>query len=206
MIVKLLIDGGNMKPGPAVAQQLGPMGINMGKVISDVNEASKAFKGMQVPVQLDIDPKTKEVEVKVLSPSVSALIKKELGIELASGDRRKFKAGNLAIEQVISITKQKYSGMLANNLMNAVKSVIGSCLSLGVLIENKDPKEVLEEIQEGKYKEEIESEKTEVDSEKAEKIKEYFAEINKMQEEEKKKEAEAEKVAAEKAAKKAAAV
>ncbi len=192
-----------MTPGPAVAQQLGPMGINLGKVISDVNEASKEFKGMQVPVQLDIDPKTKNFEVKVLSPSISALIKKELGIETASGDRRKFKSGNLAIEQVISITKQKYVDMLANNLMGAVKSVIGSCMSAGVLIENKDPKEVLEEIAEGKYNEEIESGKTDVDPEKAEQIKAHFATINEEQEEAKKKEEEAEKVAAEKAAKKA---
>ena len=53
--INLLIDGGNMKPGPAVAQQLGPMGVNMGKVISDVNEATKEFKGMKVPVELDVD-------------------------------------------------------------------------------------------------------------------------------------------------------
>jgi len=34
--VKLIVEGGAMKPGPAVAQQLGPMGINLGKVIEDV--------------------------------------------------------------------------------------------------------------------------------------------------------------------------
>ena len=36
MKVKLIVDGGSMQPGPAVAQQLGPMGINLGKVIADV--------------------------------------------------------------------------------------------------------------------------------------------------------------------------
>lgn len=204
MIIKLLIDGGNMTPGPAVAQQLGPMGLNMGKIISDVNEASKGFKGMQVPVQLDIDPKTKNVDVIVLSPSVSALIKKELNIDKASGDRRKFKSGNLAIEQVISITKQKYVDMLANELKGAVMSVVGSCMSLGVLIESKDPKDVLEEIQEGKYDAEISEERTEVPEEKAAELKAFFADIAAEQEEAKRLEAEAEKVAAEKLAKKAA--
>ena len=32
MIIKLLVDGGNMKPGPALAQKLGPLGLNMGKI------------------------------------------------------------------------------------------------------------------------------------------------------------------------------
>ena len=76
MIIKLLIDGGNMKPGPAIAQQLGPMGINMGKVISDVNTATKEFNGMKVPVELNVDEKTKEFTIKTSSPPTSELLKK----------------------------------------------------------------------------------------------------------------------------------
>ena len=107
-LIKLLVEGGNMSPGPAVAQQLGPMGINMGQVISDVNEATSEFKGVTVPVHLTVDPKTKEFSIKVLSPPTSELIKKELKIEKASGARMKQRVGNFAIEQVISITKQKF--------------------------------------------------------------------------------------------------
>jgi len=190
MIVKLLVDGGEMKPGPAVAQQLGPMGINMGKLISDINEATQEFKGMQVPVHLDVDSKTKLYTIKVMSPAVSALIKKELGIEKASGERKKFVVGNLAIEQVISITKQKYPSMLANDFYGALQSIIGSCMSLGVLVENKEPKEVLEEIKQGKYKEEIESQKSEIDPEKKKQLDAFFAEIDKEQQAAKKKEEE----------------
>jgi large subunit ribosomal protein L11 len=197
-IIKLLVDGGAMKPGPAVAQQLGPMGINMGKVISDVNSATGEFKGMEVPVQLDVDPKTKSYSIKVMSPAVSALIKKELGVDL--GERKKLQVGNFAIEQVISIAKQKKGNMLAGDFLGALKSVIGSCMSMGVLIETKDPKEILEEIDEGKYKEEIESQKTEVDAEKAKKLKADFAGISSAQkavQEEEKKAAEEKKVAEE---------
>jgi len=191
MIIKLLVDGGDMKPGPAVAQQLGPMGINIGKVISDVNSATANFKGMQVPVHLDVEPKTKTFSVKVLSPPVSALIKKELKIEKGSGERKKFAAGNLAIEQVISITKQKHEHMLAKDFISALKSVIGSCMSIGVLIENKEPKEVLEEIAQGKYKKEIESQKTEVSAEKKKEIEEFWKKVEMQQQAEKKKEEEA---------------
>jgi large subunit ribosomal protein L11 len=202
-VIKLLVDGGAMKPGPAIAQQLGPMGINMGKVISDVNAATASFKGMQVPVNLDVDAKKKTFTVTVLSPSVSALLKKELGIELGSGERRKVQVGNLAIEQIISIAKQKQSGMLANDFMGALKSVIGSAMAMGVLIESKDPKEVLEDIAEGKYAKEIKSQSTEVSADKVKELKAYFAEVQGKQKEAKKKEDEVK--AAEEAAKAAAA-
>ena len=78
-----------MTPGPAVAQQLGPMGINIGQVIADVNTATSEFKGVTVPVHLTVDSKTKEISIKVLSPPTSELIKKELKIEKASGERLK---------------------------------------------------------------------------------------------------------------------
>jgi large subunit ribosomal protein L11 len=197
-IIKLMVEGGNMTPGPAVAQQLGPMGINMGKVISDVNTATSEFKGVTVPVHLTVNAETKEVTIKVLSPPTSELIKKELGIEKASGARLKQRVGNFAIEQVISVSKAKHEHMLSNDFMATVKSIIGTCQALGVLIENKEPKEILEEITEGKYKEEIEAQKTDVDPEKRKELDAHFAEVAEEQEAVKKAE-EAEAAAAEEA-------
>jgi large subunit ribosomal protein L11 len=179
--IKLLVEGGDMKPGPAIAQQLGPMGVNMGKVLSEVNSATKRFKGMTVPVNLNIDSKTKEFKIKVLSPPTSELIKKELEIEKASGERKKIVVGNISIEQIISITKTKYPSMLSKNFLSALKSVIGTCMALGVLIENKDPKEILEDIEKGKYKKEIETKKTELSPGKRKALKEFFQKIEEEQ-------------------------
>lgn len=181
-VIKLLVEGGNMTPGPAVAQQLGPMGVNMGQVISDVNTATLSFKGITVPVHLTINPETKEVSIKVLSPPTSELIKKELKIEKASGARLKQRVGNFAIEQVISIAKAKHNHMLSNDFMATLKSVIGTCQALGVLIENKEIKEILKEIAEGKYAEEISAQKTDVDPEKQKEIDSYFSSITEKQE------------------------
>ena len=181
-VIKLLVEGGNMTPGPAVAQQLGPMGINVGQVISDVNTATSGFKGITVPVHLIVNPETKEISIKVLSPPTSELIKKELKIEKASGARLKQRVGNFAIEQVISVSKAKHDHMLSNDFIATVKSVIGTCQALGVLIENKEPKEILEEIAEGKYKEEIEAKKTDVDPEKRKELDAHFTEVEAEQE------------------------
>jgi len=195
-LVKLLVEGGNMTPGPAVAQQLGPMGINMGQVIKEVNSATVMFKGITVPVHVNVDAKTKKFTIRVLSPPTSELVKKELKVEKGSGARMKQKVGNLAIEQVISIAKAKHDHMLSNNFMATLKSIIGTCMAVGVLIESKDPKEVLEEINQGKYKKEIESQKTDVSIEKRKELDVFFANIQKNQEEVKKAE-EAEKAAKE---------
>jgi len=181
-VIKLLVEGGKMSPGPAVAQQLGPMGINMGKVISDVNEATKEFAGVTVPVHITVNPDTKKVSIKVLSPPTSELIKKELRVEKASGARLKQRVGNLAIEQVISVAKSKHDHMLSNDFMSTIKSVIGTCQALGALIENKEAKEVMEEIESGKYSEEINAKKTDVSQEKRKELDTYFATVAEKQE------------------------
>jgi large subunit ribosomal protein L11 len=181
MIIKLLIDGGDMKPGPAVAQQLGPMGINLGKVISDVNEATKEFKGMKVPVELDVDEKTKEFEVRTSSPPTSELLKKELGLDKGTADHKNVKMGNASIETIIKVTKVKYSNMLEKEFKSAVKSVLGTCSSIGILVENKEPNELIRDVEEGKFDKEINEKKTEADEDKKAKLKEYFDEIKSEQ-------------------------
>lgn len=190
MIVKLIIDGGDMKPNASISQKLGPMGINIGKVISDVNKASSGFKGIKVPVELDINPKTKSFSVHVSSPPTSELLKKELGLELASGQAKKLKVGNLAIEQIISIAKTKHPSMTAASLKAAVKSVIGSCVSLGILVENKDAKQASQDVDAGVYDTEILAEKSEATSEKKSQMLEYFNKVKTKQDLELKKEEE----------------
>lgn len=171
-----------MKPGPAVAQQIGPMGINMGKVISDVNEATKEFKGMKVPVELDIDEKTKEFIVHTSSPPTSELIKKELGLEKGSDKHAETKVGNASIEDVIKVAKVKHPNMLEKDLKAAVKSVLGTCASVGILVENKNPNELIEDVNGGKFYKEISEEKTETETEKRNKLDNFFKGVESEQE------------------------
>jgi len=200
MIIKLLVEGGNMTPGPALSQKLGPMGMNVNQVIEKVNQATKDFKGLKVPVELDVNASTKDFEIQVFSPPVSELIKKELGITKGSGMQKKSQVANASIEQMISVAKTKMANLLCNDLKAAVKTVIGSCVSLGILVENKPASEVEKEIDEGKYDKEIQEEKTEISEEKKKELTEYFEKVKTQQDliikkEEQEKEAEAEKKA-----------
>ena len=167
------------------------MGINLGKVISDVNEATKGFRGLKVPVELDVNPKTKSYTIDVLSPPMAELIKKELGIEKGGGEAGKTFVGNISFEQLVGIAKTKQSGLLARNLKNAVKLAIGSCVSLGVLIDNKTGKEIMKEVENGKYDKEINGEITKPSEEKKKHLEAFWKDLNARQERSKKALAEA---------------
>ncbi len=180
--IKLLVEGGKMTPTPAIAQQLGPMGINIGQVIEDVNSRTGDFKGINVPVILKVDTKTKNYTINVLSPPTSELLKKELGITKASGNRIQIQVGNIAMERVIFVAKQKHDNMLSRSLLSSIKSVLGTCQAIGVLVDNKEVKEILKDINNGKYDAMIKAEKVVVDEEKKEELKKFFSKIEKSQE------------------------
>ena len=182
MQIKLLVDGGSMAPGPVLSKKLGPIGINVNSVIQKVNDSTKNFKGLKVPVELDIDPASKTFEIKVFSPPVSELLKREFGIAKGSGMQKKTTPYNASIEQIISVAKTKLPNMLARNLKAAVKLVVGTCGSLGVIVENKTAAEVEREIEAGKYDKEIKEERTETPSEKRKKLDEFFFEVKEKQE------------------------
>lgn len=149
--VEVLVEGGKASAGPPLGPALGPLGVNVMQVVNAINEKTKHFDGMKVPVKVIVDPKTKSFEIEVGTPPVTALILKELGIEKGSGNPREQKVGNLSMDQVIKIAKMKYGDLLGKDLKRKVKEVIGSCVSIGVNVEGKSPKEVQKEIDEGKY-------------------------------------------------------
>ncbi len=182
MKVKMIVDGGAMQVGPAVAQQLGPMGINLGKVTSDVNEATKEFKGVKVPVELDVDSKTKTYTIQVFSPPVAELIKKELGLDKGSGAPLTAKVGNISVESIIGIAKMKQSDLLCRDLKSSVKTVIGSCVSLGVLVENKDAKDAENDVDAGVFDDLIRKEVSVPSPEKKKQLQEFFEAVKARQE------------------------
>jgi large subunit ribosomal protein L11 len=150
-ILEVLVEGGKASTGPPVGPALGPLGLNIVQVVKEINEKTKAFEGMKVPVKLTIDTATKKYEISVGTPPTSALILKELGLEKGSKDQRGEKVGNLTVEQAKKIALIKRDSVLGTNLKEKVKEVVGSCISMGVTVEGKDPREVQREINDGKY-------------------------------------------------------
>jgi len=150
-VVELLVSGGQATAGPPLGPALGPLGVNVMLIVNKINELTKDYAGMKVPVKVAVDPETKEFEVNIGTPTTSALIVSELKIGKGSGTPSTTKVGNLTVEQVLRIAKIKHHELLAKNLKAATKEVLGSCVSMGVTVDGKDPREVQKEIDEGKY-------------------------------------------------------
>ena len=149
--VELLVAGGQANAGPPLGPALGPLGVNVMAIVNRINELTKDYAGMKVPVKVLVDPDTKQFDVTIGTPTASALIVSELKIEKGSGTPSTQKVGNLTIDQVVRIAKMKRAELLARNLKTATKEILGACVSMGVTAEGKDPREVQREIDEGKY-------------------------------------------------------
>ncbi len=175
--IQVIVEGGKATATPQLAQTLGPMKINLSEVLSKINQKTAAFHGIKVPVEVIVE-KDKSYDVTVGSPPTAELIKKEAALEKGSGTPDKVKVANVAIEQVIKIAKMKWDSSLARNLKNLVKTVVGSCSSLGVLVEGKTGAEMNADIEAGKYDKEIVEEKTDVNPERLKILKEQMNEIN----------------------------
>jgi large subunit ribosomal protein L11 len=149
--LEVLVDGGKATPGPPLGPALGPLGVNIVEILKAINEKTKSFEGMKVPVILIVDPKTKAFTIEVGTPPTSALILKELRIEKGSGDAGKTRVGNLTLAQAIRVANMKADATLAKTLKARALEVVGTCVSMGVTVEGKPAKEFSKEIQAGKF-------------------------------------------------------
>ena len=149
--IEILIDGGKATPGPPLGPAIGPLGINMMQVVEQINQKTADFEGMKVPVKIIVDVDTKEFEVTVGTPPTTALILDELNIEKGSQDPGIDKVADLTVEQALKVARMKFDALLSNDYKNATKEVIGTCVSMGLTVEGKDPREVQQEIDQGAY-------------------------------------------------------
>lgn len=149
--VEALLSGGEATAGPPLGPALGPLGVNVLQIVNRINELTSGYSGMKVPVRVIVDIETKAFEVEIGTPTTSALIVKELGIEKGSGNPKAEKAGNLTVEQVVKIAKMKLPGSYAMSDNSSAKEVLGSCISMGITVDGRDPREIQKEISEGKW-------------------------------------------------------
>ena len=151
--VDVLVSGGKATPAPPIGPALSPLGVNVVNVVKEINDKTSTFAGMEVPVKIVVDTDTKKFTISVGTPPVTSMIKKEMKLEMLSKvkeDKTRTVPGSISLEAVIKIAKSKDS--IRGGLKAKVKQVIGTCQSSGVLVDNKNPKVIIQEINEGKIK------------------------------------------------------
>ena len=128
--IEALVDGGKASAGPPIGNQLGPLKVDIGKVVSEINEKTKDMAGMKVPVKIIVNDKTKEYSIEIGTPPISALIKKELGIQKASSEPGRVRAADLTPEQASKIARVKF----ATDDEAALNQVRGTARSMGISV------------------------------------------------------------------------
>lgn len=149
--VSALVTGGQASAGPPLGPTLGPLGVNILQIVNAINEKTKDFEGMKVPVTVTVDKKTKQWSVDVGIPSAAALILKEAGLQKGSGTSGATWVGDITLDSAVKVAKLKIDSSYATNVKAAAKEVIGTCLCLGIKVDGKNPKEVTSEINSGKW-------------------------------------------------------
>lgn len=148
--VNLMIEGGKATAGPPLGPSLAPLGVNIGQIVSQINEKTKSYAGMKVPVTVEVD-KSKNVTITVGSPPTSALITKEARAAKGGANQKTDIMGNLTIEQVKKIAQMKAEAINSTKLHSTVREIIGTCNSMGITVEGKRAKEMQKEIAAGKW-------------------------------------------------------
>ena len=149
--VSVMVEGGKATASAPLGPALGPLGINIGAVVAEINKQTKDYAGMKVPVKVIVDSATKEFEIEIGSPPMSAVIKKEAGIEKGAADPKRESAANISIGQAIKIAKTKAASLSSYTLKSQVNEVLGTCDSMGIFVEGKKAKETIKDVKAGKY-------------------------------------------------------
>jgi len=146
-----LVVGGKASGGPPIGSTVSPTGINIKDVVDAINEKTQAFKGLNVPVRIILNTVDKSFEIIVETPSTSSLLLKEAGVEKGSGAAGTENVGDITLDQVLNVANMKKDKLLAKSLKSMIKSILGTCLSIGLLVEGQNPKEIQKNIDKGLY-------------------------------------------------------
>ncbi|MFA6489893.1 MAG: 50S ribosomal protein L11 [Candidatus Micrarchaeia archaeon] len=151
--IPAIVEGGKATAGPPLGPALGPLGVNIGGIIDEINKATAPFAGLKVPVKVIVDKATKKFEIEVGSPSTGELLKKELGVEKGrkGGADDPKTIGDLKFASIVKVAKMKTGSSLVRNVKNGANEVLGTCVSLGITVEGKDARKIIEEVKNGEH-------------------------------------------------------
>ena len=141
--VSVLVEGGKASAGAPLGPALGPLGVNVVQVVQQINELTKGFAGMRVPVVVRVDPATRSFTLVVGKPSVAALLLKEAGKEKGSGKSKTETVGDVGLDAVRRIAEAKGDELHGRTLEERVNQVIGTCVSMGITVGGEDPRLML---------------------------------------------------------------
>ena len=135
-VVRLRVPAGAAKPGPAIGQALGPLGINMSEFCKQFNERTEPMYERETPLSVSLSAMSdRSFTFNVKSPPTSYLLKKAAGLEKGAPSPIPGKAiGFVTPEIIYEIAKIKHQDdvMWHLPLESIAQSVVGTAKSMGI--------------------------------------------------------------------------
>ena len=132
--VKLQVPAAKATPAPPIGPALGQHGVNIPGFCKEFNDRTAKDAGLIIPVVITVyTDRTFTFITK--TPPAPVLIKKELGLETASGRPNRDKVGQLTKEQVKKIATIKMPDLNAGSLEAAMSMIAGTARSMGITVE-----------------------------------------------------------------------
>jgi len=133
-MIKLQVPAAKATPAPPIGPALGQHGVNIPGFCKEFNERTSKDAGLIIPVVITVfSDRTFTFITK--TPPVPVLIKKELGIEHASGRPNRDKVGKLTQAQVHKIAEIKRPDVNATDIESIESMVAGTARSMGITVE-----------------------------------------------------------------------
>ncbi len=155
--LRLEITGGQANPAPPVGPALSQHGVNIGQFINQFNEETADQQGVPIPVEITIY-RDGSFDFDAKKPPVSYMLRQAAAVAKGSGEPNTNKVGWVRREQVREIAEEKMEDMNARTVESAMKLVVGTARSSGIVVveEDEEPPEITfeeeeeeEEIEEG---------------------------------------------------------
>ncbi|MBR3098858.1 MAG: 50S ribosomal protein L11 [Clostridia bacterium] len=132
--IKLQVPAAKATPAPPIGPALGQHGVNIPGFCKEFNDRTAKDAGLIIPVVITVyTDRTFTFITK--TPPAPVLIKKELGLQTASGRPNKDKVGQLTKEQLRKIATIKMPDLNAGSIEAAMSMVAGTARSMGVTVE-----------------------------------------------------------------------
>jgi large subunit ribosomal protein L11 len=133
--VKLQVPAGQATPAPPVGTALGPHGVNIMDFCKQFNAQTQSQPGMIIPVELTVYV-DRSFTFITKTPPAAVLLKKEAGLEKASGVPNREKVGTVTSAQVRKIAETKMPDLNANDVEAAMRIVAGTARSMGIEVKD----------------------------------------------------------------------
>jgi len=132
--IKLQIPAGSATPAPPVGPALSQHGLNILEFCKEFNARTQSQSGLIIPVVITAYA-DRSFAFVTKTPPAAVLLKRIAGIEKASKEPNREKVGTVTLDQVRQIAEQKMPDLNATDLDAAMRMIMGTARSMGLLVE-----------------------------------------------------------------------